>query len=210
MKESKQHPSYGLIQFSRVNGGKPNFFGSEIQPDSYICLTIAQAEEEKDLGKSWYFPRKRIIEVQMTNTQFAELITSLNMGSGVPCTITQLNGQGVEQETSREYKVNFHKRRMKENSDAFIKDIKNRLEELDQICSKLAKKDQEEVKKISSFVSMQMDQNFPWYIKQFYEEMENIAQDIKSNMEADIIHKIQNIGFQNISENRLIGPTEYE
>ncbi len=37
-----------------------------------------------------------IVEVEMSYTQFAEAITSLNIGDGIPVTITKVNGAFVE------------------------------------------------------------------------------------------------------------------
>lgn len=206
-RESKKHPSYGLVQFSRVQGNNSNFFGSEIKPNSYISLRITLAEEEKDLGRTWYYSRNKLIEVQMTNTQFADLITSLNMGSGVPCTIIEFDNKRIEQDSTKEYKVDFHKRRMKNTSEEFMKHVKDKLEELKTVSSKLSKKDQQVVQNLSSSIATMIEKNFPWYIEQFYEEMEQIAQDIKSNMEADVMHRLSNIGLTKVTENKLLGPT---
>lgn len=206
-RESKTHPSYGLVQFSRVQGNNSNFFGSEIKPNSYISLKVTLAEEEKDLGRTWYYPKNKLIEVRMTNTQFADLVTSLNMGSGVPCTIIEFDNKRIEQDSTKEYKADFHKRRMKEKSAEFMKYVKDKFEELKTISSKLSKKDQQEVHNLSSSIAMTIEKNFPWYIEQFYEEMEQIAQDIKSNMEADVMHRLSNIGLTQINENKLLGPT---
>ena len=114
--ETKKHPSYGLIRFSRIQGHQ-HFFGSDSRPDSYIELTVSECEHNQDLVQSWYFPRKELVSLRLTNNQFAELITSLNMGSGVPCTLEFIKGEGkIEQEKEKEYKVDFHKKKTKEMS----------------------------------------------------------------------------------------------
>jgi len=48
------------------------------------------AEKERHLNRDWFHKKKHLIEVEMSQTQFAEMITSLNVGDGVPCTIRYL------------------------------------------------------------------------------------------------------------------------
>lgn len=204
--ETKTHPSYGLVQFSRVNG-KQNFFGSDNQPDSYIELTISKAEERVDLVRSWYYPCERLVKVRMTNNQFAELITSLNMGSGVPCTLEFIQGK-IEQEQEKEYKVDFHKRKTADLFQSILKNVKADALSLEPIINKLPKKDQEEVKGFVSSVVRELEKNMPFFMECFYEQMEKVALDIKINLEADITHKLTTMGLDGFNQKQLNDTTE--
>lgn len=205
--EVKNHPSYGLIGISRVNGHQ-HFFGSDTKPDSYIDIRIKRAEQSNEIGRSWYFGRERLIELRMTNTQFAEMITSLNQGEGIPCTLEFVKGEGkIEQEKEKEYKVDFHKRKMSENAKKVLERLNSQIEDATKSIQKLPKKDQENLNVIFSSLKRELNQNFPWYMQQYYETMETVAQDIKSNMEADLMHKLQQLGLetlQNALENKQL------
>lgn len=165
-------------------------------------------EQSNEIGRSWYFGRESLIELRMTNTQFAEMITSLNQGGGIPCTLEYVAGKGkIEQEKDKEYKVDFHKRKMSENAKKVLERLNSQIEEVTKSIQKLPKKDQENLNVIFSSLKRDPNQNFPWYTQQFYETMENVAQDIKSNMETDLMHKLQRLGLetlQNVLENKQL------
>ena len=66
MTNNKTHPSYGVIQLTRVNGRRSCFM-SQTQGPNYVTLTIEQAEyisESRALGT------KRLVEIRMTCAQF--------------------------------------------------------------------------------------------------------------------------------------------
>ena len=100
--EKKQHPSYGMIRLSRssIGGGGTALFGSSIMHNDVIRLSISKGIMEREGSEDRFFAREsmkdQIVEVEMSYTQFAEAITSLNIGGGVPVTITRLNGDYVE------------------------------------------------------------------------------------------------------------------
>ena len=97
--EHKSHPSFAVIQVSRINSsGAVPLFGASIGHSNTIKLTINRAEaiRSTDLSYDRYFPREQLIEIEMTQTQFAEMITSMNYGSGVPVTLRQFNRERPE------------------------------------------------------------------------------------------------------------------
>lgn len=99
--EKKQYPSYGMIQLSRssIGGTGTALFGSSIMHNDVIRLTISNGFMEREDSQDNYYAKTSrkncIVEVDMSYTQFAEAITSLNMGDGVPVTITNIGGQPV-------------------------------------------------------------------------------------------------------------------
>ena len=93
----QKHPAYGLVQFSRQHGGSKKLFGSQIRSDTTIALRIFEGEVQHELSYDRYSHAKNrpIIEVVLSAAQFAELLTTMNMGSGVPCTIEYRDGKDV-------------------------------------------------------------------------------------------------------------------
>lgn len=119
------HPSYGVIGWSRqhtVGGGDgPNLFGSDLKHGNLISLHIGRASRTRDLSKSWIFEDQRLIEVVMSASQFAEFITTPNMGSGVPCTIKRTESEIAIDYPSYETEADLHKKEVKET----LKSAKN-------------------------------------------------------------------------------------
>lgn len=81
------HPSYGTLVFSRRNGSSTPLFGSSIEHRDSIAITLYHADITKGLYCDSIYSNKKIVEVEMSYSQFAEAITSMNMASGVPVTI---------------------------------------------------------------------------------------------------------------------------
>lgn len=95
---SDEHPSFGLVQISRVTGKRPFFGASAVTTPEYFAIRIRYARRDLQDGVEWFFPargERDIVEVALTPAQFVELVTSMNMGAGVPCTIDYLDGKRV-------------------------------------------------------------------------------------------------------------------
>ena len=64
---------------------------------SIITLRISPAYMDRDLNYDRYYAENHpYIEINMSQSQFAQAITSLNMGAGVPVTLRQINGEYIE------------------------------------------------------------------------------------------------------------------
>lgn len=106
--EPKSHESYGMLQLSRVTCQPPQaLYGSSIRHGNMISLTISEGEKRRDYQKDYYASRKTLIQVDMSVTQFAEAITCMNVGEGVPVTIRRVIGDEKQREDCPE--VNFKK-----------------------------------------------------------------------------------------------------
>ena len=95
----EKHPAYGMVGFYRVSGNPGRLFGSSLKNhESYIALRIGTGERIHSNGWDRYYGslRGEHVEVMLSSAQFAELLTSMNVGNGVPCTIAYLGGKKVE------------------------------------------------------------------------------------------------------------------
>lgn len=99
MERTYQHPSYCLVSFSRRHGN-PRLFGSHLKNHyHYITLAIKQAKLVRDENDDRYDASISgdIVEIDLSAAQFAELLTTMNVGMGVPGTLRRLNNQRVEE-----------------------------------------------------------------------------------------------------------------
>ena len=85
-REKTTHQTWGLLNWNRFQG-RQKFFGSDLNHDSGVTVELREAEVNRSLSQSWNFPLKLIASVRMTESQFAEFLTTPNRGTGVPCTI---------------------------------------------------------------------------------------------------------------------------
>jgi len=95
MAEYESHPSWGMVQFSRVQHGGPcRLFGSSLEDHgTTILLHIFQGRREHDLSEDHLMGGNELVAVELSAAQFAGLLTTMNIGHGVPCTIRRLPGQ---------------------------------------------------------------------------------------------------------------------
>lgn len=91
--DTEEAPYMGTVQISRVTGNVA-LFDSEARHQHFIALRINTADRRRDLSRDLIHDTGKLIEVYMTEAQFASMITSLNMGSGTPCTLNWIKGEG--------------------------------------------------------------------------------------------------------------------
>lgn len=88
---SERHESYGQVSFNRISCTPPlDLYGSNLKHGNIISLSIRRSTKNRNLNRDTYYGGEEIVEVKLSSAQFAELLTSLNVGSGVPCTISHI------------------------------------------------------------------------------------------------------------------------
>ena len=206
-REIKSHPSYGMISFSRINGGGERFYGSEMIPDNYIEMRVMTSEMETDLSSTRYYGKDRILSVRMTSVQFSELITSMNVGDGVPCTIDRIMGEKVERIPTHEQRPDFVLRKFNDRLKEMGESVSRNLNSVDHILKKpkLSKDDKEEIKKILSKHEVEITKNIPFFLRCFQESMDEIVVDAKTTIDSALLHKITTLGLSELhKQNKLL------
>lgn len=87
------HPSYGVIGITRWQGSGTRLFGSDFIHRVGLTLTIKTAERHRSLSNDWYHGRKEIIQISLSEAQWATLVSSVGQGEGVPCTLEYVQGK---------------------------------------------------------------------------------------------------------------------
>jgi len=102
--------SAGLISFNRVSGRRV-LFGSPFDHQGYITMRVHKAEKQRSTGCTWYMADRQAsyIEVSMSYSQFAEAITAMNIGDGVPCTVDYFDGEKLEEPWIEDDRAQFEK-----------------------------------------------------------------------------------------------------
>ena len=211
--EHKSHPSYAVAQLSRVSSShaKP-LFGSSVGHSNTIVLRISRAEEVRstDLSYDSYFEREQLVEVEMSQTQFAELITSMNYGSGIPVTLRHIQGERPDEppvENKRAQHSQEFKKRMTEKAEKYKKG-QDRLKEL-LAKPKLAKKDKEEMTMLFNSLTTEFTNSIPFFEKQFEEQMDKTVAEAKGEVDAFITNAVTKTGLEELrKEGKMLGEGE--
>jgi hypothetical protein len=207
-RETIKHPSFGQISFSRTNSNGTNFYGSELSQDHYITLEINNSEIERELTQDRYYPiNTSLIRVRMSSSQFAELLTSMNYSSGVPCTIERLHGGKVDELPEQESRKEFVHRKFEDRMTMFANKIReNQLKAKELVKKKtLSKQDIHDLTHQLEWLTQEVENNIPFFAKCFQETMDEVVNEAKMEVENAIQHKITTLGLNVLHEqNKLL------
>jgi len=204
--DRETHPSFGVIGWSRqhtVGGGDgPNLFGSDLKHGNLISVHISRASRTRDLSKSWIFEDKRLIEVVMSASQFADFLTTPNMGSGIPCTIKRTEHEVTEDYPSFETEADLHKKEVKQTLKS-AKNIGRAL--LDKMKTMqggktIKKGDFSELMRGVEKMIQEVHDNVPFVENSFRRSMEKTISAGKAEIESYIESRIRSAGLEKLAE----------
>jgi uncharacterized protein (DUF342 family) len=208
------HPSFGQIKFSRTSATDSNFYGSDLTQGNYITMEVHQSEIYREITCDRYFETGiPLIKVRLTSGQFAELITSMNMGSGIPCTIERLMGKKVEELPNIQSKKENVHGKFEEKMIAFQKTIESNQKRIAELTSKptLTKNDRAEINEMTRLINQELLQNIPYYTRCFQETMDKTVFEAKLEVENAILHKVNALGLSELHKQQgLLKITENE
>lgn len=209
----REHPAQGMLCFSRVRGGDPKLFGSSVKHNEKITLTLKHGVVDRSLNRDWYYGRDTMFEVEMSYTQFAELISAMNVGDGVPVTIRYVAGQG-----------NIEPIDLVDRRSQFTEEFESACEASSLKCNELidivqssltsgkqlTKLERQEMMSLLNQLHNAVDANNRYALAQFNEAMDNIVTEAKGEVEAFVENKLHQIALSAVSTdpNLLINPVD--
>lgn len=179
------HPSYGTLLFSRRTGAK--------------------ASIERGLNRDWIHGDKVIAEVEMSYSQFAEAITSMNIGTGVPVTVrwTEKDGKippcdfvSKREQFEDEFKT------QRKNATRVSAELIQEVTELFNQKGTLKKADKEEILRKLNKLKMDIGINTDFIVNQFNEQMDKTVMEAKGEIEAFYQNKVNAIAHAALVEHR--------
>ena len=198
------HPAYGVIGLSRGQCSPPmSLFGSSIKHSHFITLRIHTAEKDCNGDYSFVHARKPLIEVMISGTQLGEMLSSMNVGDGVPCTIRMTENNWdipaiLDEETPISESRKSMEARLKEvmsKTDRMIADTKALLDD-----KKTANKS--DLKKLTDQLAMirqDIFSNLPFVAKCFDEKIEKTVQYAKGEVDTFVAHTLRAAGMDAIA-----------
>jgi hypothetical protein len=200
--EVTTHPSYGQVVFSRITGGGSRLYGSAIRKHgSSITLSIKRSDQIDRDGTVWHHSREELIEVELSSSQFAALITTMNVGSGIPCTIRRLNNKGVEGPPDDEPLNHERVGRSLANDGEMANRINGSIDEaLEAVDAMLAGKSlkKSELKLVREKLQKartNVRSNLPFVLTRFREEAEKVKTTVMAEADAWLTSVVQRAGL---------------
>jgi hypothetical protein len=202
----ERHESYGLIGISRQTGGHGarHLFGSRVQYHPVtMCLRIKRAERafSNDLSYDRFHSRELLAEIEMSAAQFADMVTNMNVGDGVPCSIRYVNG--VEMEPVPEgHRAEQHLivEKFTESMGAIREDAAPLIKQLDAVLAKrsIGKKDRETIAGLFERLLRKQSDSAPYTLGMFNESVDKLATEAKREVEAFMSSIVHSAGLDAI------------
>lgn len=198
-----KNDAYGQVQFSRISGGNQVLYGSAMkQHGTKIELSIKRSELIHDLSYDRYHPKEELIRVVLSAAQFAELLTTMNYGSGIPCTITRVNNESVpplNQKTPTE--TDRIETGFQERCQGLVDKLRGRVNKARDILSKsrVNKGDRQEVTEVLDWVMREVASGIPYVETSFKEAAERVKTAAKAEVDAFMSHAITTAGLEKLS-----------
>lgn len=132
--EVETHPSWLLVSASRVSGHN-RLFQSDIVHQHFIRVRVARARRQRDLHRDWVTSAASadLMEFDMSLSQWAEFLTTLNVGQGVPATLKYLNGERVEQEEDPERRIDLTAKEVRAKSKTVLDPVNKALDKVEAV-----------------------------------------------------------------------------
>lgn len=200
----EKHPCYGMLGFSRRSGGAAPLFGSSIQHRDVICMTLKHGELGRHLNNDRYFGKGTIAEVEMSYSQFAEAITAMNIGDGVPCTIRFTEKDGYVKDIPLVSKQKQFEQEFADHLTDIKQEASNAIDEVKEIFEKksIGKRDKEQIIKKLEHLAMQIGANTEFVYRQFNEQMDKTVMEAKMEVEAFCQNKMNSIAQAALVEHK--------
>jgi hypothetical protein len=170
-----------------------------------ISISISRSQRDHDLSSDWFFgSRDEIIEVEMTSLQFADMLTHMNIGDGVPCTIRHIQREQVpyipeEDDTEVGRIRESFKKSMKEiTSEERVTKAK---EELSKILEKkaISKSDRRQIAWLIEKLFQDFGSNVPFVLNQFCDAAEKVQSEVKNELASFASMAVEKTGIKALS-----------
>jgi hypothetical protein len=183
---TQQHPSFGVIQISRVHG-MTTLFRSSLTHQNFIELRICRASVmDTGGGHDPVMPEASLITVKMSETQFARAITSMNMGAGAPVTLSRVAGVRIgepPQDDRKAFATKAHDEHVERHQEALLKLADSmRANQINRKRPTL--KELDELVRTLGILAANFGDTDTYYRERFQEDVEGIIDEARTELEV--------------------------
>lgn len=191
---SISHPAFANVQANRVHGGVQMLYASDFAHHDHIRLRISRATYRRSLNQDWHHGSLvDYIEVAMSEAQWATFVSTLNSGSGTPCTLITKDGVRVPDLPPPTKVEDLFRAEMGSKLTETLQRLDAALAAID--AEKLTGAAKERLRTPLEGVRQELVANLPFVVQQFGEHMETRVETAKVEIEAHIEGAIRQRGL---------------
>jgi len=202
-----KHPAYGMVAFHRIQGNPGQLFGSHLDShEGYIRLEIKEGAVDRSLHNDYYSSTtlSSIVTVDLSAAQFAALLTTMNVGDGVPCTIARRDGKMVERLPRRSVTEQQKMRKeFKETITESLSGLRKNESRLDELLNKkgaLGVKDRKEIRELYKSMIRHLESNAKFSLDMFTEATEKVVTEAKANIDNFVTGTLTKLGLEALTD----------
>jgi hypothetical protein len=164
-----------------------------------LRLRITRASMTRDLSRDWYSAGDEIVEVDMSNSQFAEFVTTHNRGCGIPCTLRYVNREAMADPPFDDKREQF-RHEFREHA----RKVASKLDDLHAFAESLltkptvTKADRATLAEKVRMARQEVGSNMPFMTDQFDRQMDKSIKEAKGEIEAFALRRIITAGMDAI------------
>lgn len=192
------HPCFAQIGASRVSGTGTFLYASGFKHQHYVTVQICRSELKRDLSHDWHFGREELIEVALTESQWATFVASPNQGSGIPCTLQHVNCDRVPQLPDTPKLKHQFDGELRETLQKSVGHLKALREQIDAM--NISGKKKAELLSSLRMAESNITCNLSFVADQFGEHMETVIDKAKVEVEAYVNSTIVRAGIAALNE----------
>lgn len=202
----REHPSYGMLHVTRVSSsGKVRLFGSPLATHyGTIRLSVSKGQWTHDSHGDRYFGMgKEFIEIEMSAAQFADAITSLNLGEGTPCTIRCVGGKPVPGPPDLPTEAEHIQKTFRASIGEYRRKARTYRQRIEALTSKLSAKARDEIRIALDVMEDQLGQNVPFILDQLQQASNRVTTAARAEVEAFVANLVRSAGLASLTQGRL-------
>lgn len=195
------HPAYAQISASRVSGHAV-LYGSEFNHQHYVTIRIKPSRHIRSLSNDWHHAKNaELIEVAMSEAQWAAFVSGMNVGDGPCCTLQHKDGQRVPQLPEP-----------KQSTEHFCKEIADVYREAQvelmavaaELSEAIGKRAAQELRGRIQRAASRIVESAGYVATQFDEHMESTTEKAKIEVNAFVEAAITRAGLQAITSGNAV------
>lgn len=192
--EYETHPSFGMIGAFRTSIGPTgaSLFDSDILHNHTVVLRIETAERKRDISHDWIHPVRQLIEVEMSEAQWASFVSSMNT-SGVPCTLNRIQGEPIERPPHKP-RLQHSFDETKAAADSAFADIREAMNAYMELPNTPAGPKKEALRILQARIDNAVP-NVDYAGRVLAEHAENVVQKARADVEAMVVQRAAHLGL---------------
>jgi hypothetical protein len=194
------HPAWGLIGASRVTSSPgAALFDSDILHQSYVIVRLRRATRKRDLGHDRKHGDEQIVEIAMSEAQWASFVSTMNVGDGVPCTIDRVGRESMP--------AVEHEPRLALSMDEVDNAAHKAMEAIQNAFATYREKKTAATLRSLEAAINNAPSNIGFAAKTLSEHTENVVQRARADIEAMVVSKAEQLGIEpaEVADTHLLG-----